>query len=73
MKSSLQVYTTCSENYPGAEISEIRLCLLPGMREAFEKSISAFYSYLNIGRKVFIRCSFFILGQLKSKPLKEIV
>ena len=54
MKSSLQVYTTCSENYPGAEITEIRLCLLPGMRDAFEKSISSILQLFEHRKKGFL-------------------
>ena len=54
MKSSLQVYTACSENCTGAEIIEIRLCLLPGMREAFEKSILSILQLFDHREKGFL-------------------
>ena len=54
MKSSLQVYTACSENYPGVEITEIMFCLLLDMREAFEKSILSILQLLEHREKRFL-------------------
>lgn len=72
MKSSLRHLWPVWKKYSEAKITKV--CLLPGISEALEKSIWSTLQLLKHGRKgLFSTCSFLILRHLINKSLKETV
>lgn len=72
MKSSLRHLWPVRKKYSEAEITKV--CLLPGISEALEKSVWSTLQLLKHGRKgLFSTCLFLILRHLINKSLKETV